>query len=218
MARSSADAEIPELVATLRLAVAIPAGAFLAGLLDAVGVAGPAPEMARLGAALALLGLVVAVNALLRLQGLGGEGLPGAIGVLGAALILMGRALAAVHGVAVGEAENQAAQGGVELLPHRRLELLAFSLAAIWVARSGWALRLLLEPSALVGWGSVAAGALAAALALEAFLRGEDGGPRPLAGGVLASLAFVPLAAWAAGLAALGARGAAPAREPAQQE
>ena len=185
----------------LQAAAGTAAAGTLAAALTLTGVAPPAALLAFLLAALALVGLCVALNSLLRLQGLGGEGLVGAAGVLGAALVLLGGALPAATGAS--------GPGGVVWL-----EIPGLLLLAGWVARAGWSLRRLLAPAAALGWGSVATGlAIVVLLALElAGLSGTEGGP----GTAPRVVPFLPLVAWSAGIAAVCAAGR-PVREPPQE-
>ena len=192
----------------LGLAAAV-AMACAAGLLVA-GAEEPVPSLALVAAGLPLLGLIVAVNARLRLEGLGGEGLTAAAGVLGAALMLFARTqLGLVSGDVAAPGQSQ---GAVFL---GRLEAVGQLLAAVWLVRGGRALRWLFAPSWLLGWGSLAAAAATATGALNALVRGAwlGGGPHGL-GGILV---FLPLVLWSLLLAAVRARGRLLAVEPIQE-
>jgi hypothetical protein len=163
------------------LAVSAVAGAALAAL-DAGGAAAAAFTIAGL----ALLGLVVSVNARLRLEGLGGEGLAGAAGVLGAALVLLGSSFSAAPYVT----------GEDVPAVFTRIELAGFALTAAWLGAAGRGLAQLLAPSRAIAWGSLAATAFVAGLAAWSAFR-----PQPEGGGGRGAAVFLVLGLWAAALA-----------------
>jgi hypothetical protein len=196
----------PRLARLGGVAGATAAAAFALGL---AGVPRAATAAAVLLAGLALLGLAVGLNALLRREGLGGDGLEGAAGVLGAALVMLGESVPAVGGVAPGLGAW-----------HRSSELLGalaragWILVALWIGREGWLLSRLVAPSRPLAWGSVAA---AAAVCVTVVV-GQVGAAGWGAAGIVPDrLAFLPLALWSASLAVALALGR-PVREEAAPE
>jgi hypothetical protein len=187
----------PELAA-LGLAAAITAG--LGGTLTVTGQAPVVAAVTKTLTGLVVLGLVVALNELLRKEGLAGEGLTGAAGVLGATLVALGGA-AAVLNVGGFQLPTRAGDPGRALLPP--LGRAGWLLLAFWIAHSGWTLRRLVRPSALVGWVSLASAAAVAALSLAELVQHIRAGAHLREG----SLALVPLAAWSAGVAAVSCFG-----------
>lgn len=200
------DRRFGDSVAWVALGVAVPAATALA--LVAAGVGQHVAALAIFAAGLALVGLTVALNALLRVDGLGGEGLSAAAGVLGATLVLLSGALAAL-GVPLSPAVAAGADRG-GLVP---IETVAWLLVAIWLARTGWSLRLLTAPSAVLAWGSVAAAAAMLAAAVHAQL--SHAADDPLTPGRL--LPFCALTLWCAGLAAVRLLGHPVRVEPGQE-
>ncbi len=185
-------------LAALGLATAVPAA--LGGALTVTGEGLVTASLAKAATGLVLLGLVVALNGLLRKEGLGGEGFTGAAGVLGATLVALGGAAAAL-GAARLEMPLAPTDPGRALL--QPLGRGGWLLLALWMARSGWALRKLVRPSGLVGWGSVASAAAVAGLALAELVQHLKGGAA-LPGG---SLALLPLALWSVGVVAVSCFG-----------
>lgn len=174
-------------------------------------VVGPRASAAALVAAgLALLGLAVTVNALLRLQGLGGEGLGSAAGVLGPALALFPHALRALGAGSTGESAGESA--GVSF---DQLGFAGLLFCALWAARAGRFLRRLLEGAVTLGWASLLTAAATVVLAVQGILAARAGGTPH---GTLATvMPFVPLGLWSAVLARLYARGVPRAALPAPE-
>ena len=156
--------------------------------------------LALVVAGFALMALAVALNGVLRLEGLGGEGLSGAAGVLGGALVLLGRAEGALQPV-----------GGEAHRIFSSLELAGFALLAVWIARAGWELRRLVAPAGVTGPISLAAAAAAALLAAAAFFHATASASATL---LARTLPFLPVALWSVVLAGLGLFGPPSAPEP----
>ncbi|HEY7529279.1 MAG TPA: hypothetical protein VIC56_01225 [Gemmatimonadota bacterium] len=169
------------------LAAALAASALAGAALAVVPGTGAASAAAFTLAGFALVGLVVRVNARLRLEGLGGEGLAGAAGVLGAALVLLGSSFSAAPYLT----------GDPVPAVFTRIELAGFALTAAWLGAAGRGLARLFAPSRAVAWGSLGATVVVAALAAWSALR-----PQPEHGGRGAA-AFLALGLWAAALALL---------------
>lgn len=184
------------------------AGAGGVGMMLQAGGASPRTSaVAFLVAGLALLGLVVAVNGLLRVAGLGGEGLAGAAGVLGATLILLPRSFPVLG---AGEPAALAEEG---LALFGSLELAGWALTGGWVAAAGRALRRLITPSGFLGWGSVGAAVAIAAVLLESLFRAGLAGAAERSG----SLCFGLIVLWSGGLVATCAFGRPVAAEPREE-
>jgi hypothetical protein len=166
------------------LAAVLAAAALTGAALALVPGGGAAGAAAFTIAGLALVGLVVRVNARLRLEGVGGEGLAGAAGVLGAALVLLGSSFSAAPYLTGDEVPAV----------FTRIELAGFALTAAWLGAAGLGLSRLLAPSRPVAWGSLAATVLLAAAAAWSALR-----TAPADGGRGAA-AFLALGLWAAAL------------------
>jgi hypothetical protein len=191
-------------VVALGIAAALPAA--VGGVLAMMGEAILVAALAKTAAALVLLALVVALNTLLRQEGLGGEGLTGAAGVLGATLVVLSGASATLEALSPGG--TPPADLGMMLL--QPLGRGGWLLLAVWMGRCGWALRRLLAPSGVVGWGSVASAAAVACVALTELVQHLHGGAALSAG----SGALLPLALWSAGVAAVSAFGRVVTLEP----
>ncbi|MFN2431740.1 MAG: hypothetical protein ABR599_02780 [Gemmatimonadota bacterium] len=189
-------------VLALALGLAASAGAGLG--LAAAGLGAAAAGIALLAATLALLALVVALNALLRLDGLGGDGLVGAAGVLGSSLLLLARALGLLRAHGATAADDPALLDG--------LELAGFVLAAVWAARSGWALRRLVGPPVLLGWLSLGAAVATVLLAGLGYASDRIGGGD--SGLLVDALPFAPLGSWGALLAGVATFGRGSVGEP----
>jgi hypothetical protein len=185
-------------LAALGLAAAISAA--VGGALTVMGQAPIAAALAKAATGLVLLGLVVVLNVLLRKEGLGGEGFTGAAGVLGATLVALSGAAATLEAARLELPVDPSDPGRALLQPLGRAGWLFL---ALWLARSGWALRKLVSPSGLVGWTSVASAAAVAGLALTELVQHVTGGA-VLRGG---SLALLPLAVWSAGVVAVSCFG-----------
>jgi hypothetical protein len=196
---------VPHLV-VLGIATALPAA--VGGALTLAGEGALAAALAKTLTGIALVGLVVALNSLLRQEGLGGEGLSGAAGALGAALVTLGGSAAALDVAKLPGAILPNDPGQALLQPLGRVGWL---LVALWLGRSGWALRRLVAPSGAVGWGSLAACATLAGLAFSELARAHAGEALPTG-----SAALVPVAFWATGVAVAAAFGrmAAPEAQP----
>jgi hypothetical protein len=211
--RSKARVPAGERLLWLSLTLAASAASGLVAF--ALGVAAPTPCLILVAAGLALLALTVVLNALLRLQGLGGEGLAGATGVLGAGLVLLSRIFLTMGGgELLGGAQPEPAQAasveGAALFGS--LEFLGWLLTAFWIVHAGSGLRRLLGPAGWLQWGSLAAAGALLVLAFRAMLEGTA--PSPGAGG---AVTFLPLMIWSAGLAAICAFGQTITMEPSQE-
>ncbi|MBA2565522.1 MAG: hypothetical protein H0V09_08895 [Gemmatimonadetes bacterium] len=153
-----------------------------------------------LPATLLLLALAVALNSVLRLEGLTDDGLPAAAGVLGAALAVLGRAYLTVRQSAPISGGDGAESWA--LIAFARVEVAGFLLTGAWAAHAGWSVHRLLARASVFGWGCIATGVLAAGLAGGLLLRGggdvTPAGPAAaLVRGPVAAFSFIlAVAAW----------------------